>query len=239
MQYENNGFSRGRSTSMALDEGLRAFMIKIYNYMALGLAATGATAYMVSNSPDLMETLFSSPLVWVVMLAPLGFVMALSFGVHKMRASTVQTLFWVYSVVMGLSLSTIFVLYTSTSIARVFFITSGTFAAMSLYGYTTKKDLSALGSFLFMGLIGIVLASIVNIFMGSSALSFAISILGVGIFTGLTAYDTQKIKEMYAHMGQEQDETTQKAVVMAALTLYLDFINIFVMLLRLMGDRRN
>jgi len=205
--------------------------------MTIGLGLTGLTAYLVSSSPELMATLFQSPLVWVVMLAPLGFVLLLSFGIHKMSAATAQTVFWIYSIVMGLSLSTIFLTYTATSIARVFFITSGTFAAMSLFGYTTKKDLSGMGSFLFMGLIGIVLASVVNIFMASSALSFGISVLGVLIFTGLTAYDTQSIKKSYYHHGGE-GEVGHKSAIMGALRLYLDFINLFIMLLRLIGDRR-
>ena len=239
MQYEDNNIvSRpGARGHAQVDEGLRTFMLRVYNYMTLGLGLTGITAYLVSSSPELMTTLFTSPLMWVVMLAPLGFVMFLSFGIHKMSASTAQTVFWVYAVVMGVSMSTIFMAYTATSIARVFFITSGTFAAMSLYGYTTKKDLSGMGSFLFMGLIGIVLASIVNIFMASSALAFAISVLGVLIFVGLTAYDTQSIKQSYYEHGGE-GEIGHKSAIMGALRLYLDFVNLFIMLLQLLGNRR-
>jgi FtsH-binding integral membrane protein len=237
MQYEERNYMKGQQAQITLDEGLRAFMLKVYNFMALGLALTGVTAYVVSSSPSLMETLFNSPLIWLVMLAPFGFILFLSFGIHKMSASTAQAVFWAYAVTMGVSLSTIFLAYTSTSIARVFFITSGTFAAMSLYGYTTKKDLTQIGSFLFMGLIGIMLASIVNIFMASSALSFAISVLGVVIFTGLTAYDTQTIKNVYYSL-QGDNELAQKSAIMGALKLYLDFVNLFIMLLRLMGDRK-
>lgn len=237
MQYEERNYMKGQQAYLTLDEGLRTFMLKVYNFMALGLALTGFTAYLVSNSPAIMNTLFNSPLLWVVMLAPFGFVMFLSFGIHKMSASTAQAVFWAYAVTMGVSLSTIFLAYTSTSIARVFFITSGTFAAMSLYGYSTKRDLTKFGSFLFMGLIGIVLASIVNIFMASNALNFAISFLGVLIFTGLTAYDTQTIKEVYYSL-QGDNELAQKSAIMGALKLYLNFINLFIMLLRLLGDRK-
>jgi FtsH-binding integral membrane protein len=174
--------------------------------------------------------------MWVVALAPLGVVMYMSFGIRGMSASRAQTLFWVFSFLMGLSLSTIFLQYTGASIARVFFITSITFGSMSIYGYTTKRDLTGLGSFLFMGLIGIIIASIVNIFMQSPAIYFAVSILGVLIFVGLTAYDTQKIKNMY--MAYDSGEVAAKKAIMGALTLYLDFINLFIMLLRLFGQRR-
>lgn len=237
MQYEERNYMKGQQAHITIDEGLRAFMLKVYNFMALGLTLTGVTAYIVSSSPAVMDTLFNSPLIWLVMLAPFGFVLFLSFGIHKMSASTAQAVFWAYAATMGVSLSTIFLAYTSTSIARVFFITAGTFAAMSLYGYTTKKDLSKMGSFLFMGLIGIVLASIVNLFMASSALHFAISVLGVVIFTGLTAYDTQTIKNVYYSL-EGDNELAQKSAIMGALNLYLDFINLFVMLLRLLGDRK-
>lgn len=238
MDYRKNNMDASFAVRRTVDEGLRAFMLKVYTYMTLGLALTGGVAFAVASSPELMMTLFSGPMAWVVMLAPLGFVMFLSFGIHKMSAATAQVVFWIYAAVMGLSLSTIFVAYQLPSIARVFFITAGTFGAMSLYGYTTKKDLSSMGSFLFMGLIGIVLASIVNIFMASSALSFAISVLGVLIFTGLTAYDTQNIKQTYYQLEDLGGEVAQKSAIMGALRLYLDFINLFIMLLRLIGDRR-
>jgi len=231
--------------AVPIDAGLRAYMLRVYNYMASGLALTGAIAYAVANTPALMSLFYaSSPegllqptmLAYIAMFSPLAFVLALSFGINKMRASTAQAVFWAFAACMGLSLSHIFLSYTGTSIARVFFITSGTFAGMSLYGYTTKKDLTGWGSFLFMGLIGIIIASIVNIFLQSSAMHFVISVLGVLIFVGLTAYDTQKIKSMYAEA--DGSETASKKAIMGALTLYLDFINLFIMLLRLFGDRR-
>jgi FtsH-binding integral membrane protein len=220
----------------AVDVGLRAYMIKVYNYMMAGLAITGVVSFLTASSPDMMHAIYATPLRWVVMLAPLGFVFFLSYQIDKIQSSTAQVLFWIYAALMGLSLSFIFMVYQGESIARVFFITAATFGSMSLYGYTTQRDLTGFGSFLFMGLIGIIIASIVNIFMASSALQFAISVIGVLIFTGLTAYDTQKIKNMYQDgLGTE---TTTKMAVMGALNLYLDFINLFLMLLRLFGDRR-
>jgi FtsH-binding integral membrane protein len=219
-----------------IDVGLRAYMLQVYNYMASGLALTGIVAYAVSTSPAFMQAIFGTPLMWVVFLAPIGLVFFLSARINHMQASTAQALFWVYAALMGLSLASIFVVYTGTSIARVFFITGATFAAMSLYGYTTKRDLSAFGSFLFMGLIGIVIASIVNIFLASSALQFAISVIGVLVFVGLTAYDTQSIREMYNQL--DDSEIHGKKAIMGALRLYMDFLNLFVMLLNLFGDRR-
>ena len=178
-----------------------------------------------------------TPLIWLIILAPLGLVMLMSFGVQKMQASTLQLVFWGYSALMGLSLAVLFIVFTHESIARVFFITAGTFAAMSLYGYTTRRDLSQFGSFLFMGLIGVIIASLVNMFLVSSALQFAISIIGVIVFTGLTAWDTQQIKEMY-YEGDGAEIASKKAI-MGALRLYLDFINLFMMLMQLLGTRRN
>ncbi|MCK5041005.1 MAG: Bax inhibitor-1/YccA family protein [Sphingomonadales bacterium] len=217
------------------DEGLRTHMLKVYNYMTSGILLTGIIAMYVGNSPAILNSIFGSGLGIVVMLAPLGFVLAMSFGLNKMKASTLQVLFWAFAGVMGLSLSTIFIQYTGASIARVFFITAIMFASLSLYGYTTKKSLSGWGTFLFMGLIGIIIASIVNMFMQSSAMQFIISVAGVLIFAGLTAYDTQKIKEMYYEA--DGAEIASKKAVMGALTLYLDFINMFLMLLRLFGNR--
>lgn len=218
-----------------VDEGLRAYMLRVYNYMAMGLGLTGVVAYAVSSSPAIMQAIFGSGLMWVAILAPLGLVFFLSFRIHAMKPATAQFVYWLYAGLNGVAFSVIFIAYTQTSIARVFFITAGTFAAVSLYGYTTKRDLTGWGSFLFMGLIGIIIASVVNMFMASSALHFAISVIGVLIFTGLTAYDTQKIKEMY-YEGDEDGTATKKAV-MGALRLYLDFINLFLMLLRLFGNR--
>ncbi len=246
-------FNRKSFTKVAdqevIDEGLRAYMLKVYNYMTTGLLFTGLVAYffgkasIVSNEvgqiigvTPLGSMLFNSPLKWLVMLAPLGFVFYLSARLHKMSLSSAQIPFWIFSAIMGLSLASIFIVYTQASIARVFFISSGTFAAMSLYGYTTKKDLTKLGGFLFMGLIGIIIASLVNLFLQSSAVHFAISVIGVLVFVGLTAYDTQRIKEMY-YAGDSEDIGGKKAL-MGALRLYLDFINLFIMLLRLFGQRR-
>ena len=229
-----------------IDQGLRAYMLKVYNYMASALVLTGFVALLTAKFAvqsfepliysQLGNSLYNSGLAWVVMLAPLGVVFYMSFGIAKMSASKAQTVFWIFAGLMGLSLSSIFVVYTEASIARVFFITAGTFGAMSIYGYTTKRDLTKLGSFLMMGLIGIIIASLVNIFMKSAMMYFVISILGVLIFVGLTAYDTQKIKNMY--LVSDSGEMMGKKAVMGALTLYLDFINLFIMLLRLFGQRR-
>ena len=232
-----------------IDEGLRAYMLKVYNYMASGIFLTGVISLFlfklsVITSPEGVitgltsfgNTLYNSSLMWVIMLAPLGVVFYMSFGIRKMSASKAQATFWVFAALMGASLSSIFLVYTGESITRVFFITAGTFGAMSIYGYTTKRDLTKLGSFLMMGLIGIIIASIVNIFMKSTMMYFVISILGVLIFVGLTAYDTQKIKNMY--LASDSAEVLGKKAVMGALTLYLDFINLFIMLLRLFGQRR-
>ena len=221
----------------AVDAGLRQYMLSIYNYMGIGLAITGLVAFMVASSPAAMHMIFGSPLRWVVMLAPLGFVFLFSARINAMSPSTAQLVFWAFAATMGLSMASIFLVFTGTSIARVFFITAATFGATSLYGYTTRADLSRMGSFLFMGLIGIVIASLVNIFIGSSALQFAISVIGVIVFTGLTAYDTQRLKEVYAE-AYDQD-TLSRIAIMGALTLYLDFINLFTMLLQLMGQRNN
>ena len=246
MDYQQQ--SRAQATP-AIDAGLRDYMLKVYNYMASGLALTGLVAYMLFQATavtgptgdivgltNLGVSLYTGPMMWIVALAPLGVVMYMSFGIRNMSASRAQPMFWVFAFLMGLSLSTIFLTYTQASIARVFFITATTFGAMSIYGYTTKRDLTAMGSFLFMGLIGIIIASIVNIFMQSSMMYFVISVLGVLIFVGLTAYDTQKIKNMY--MAYDSGEVSAKKAIMGALTLYLDFINLFIMLLRLFGARR-
>lgn len=219
-----------------IDEGLRAYMLAIYNYMGLGLAITGLTAFVVATSPPLMAVIFGTPLKWVVMLAPLAFVFFLSARVSRMSVSAAQLTFWAFAIVMGLSMASIFLVFTGTSIARVFFITAATFGAVSLYGYTTKRDLSQFGSFLVMGLIGIVIASLVNLFLGSSALQFAISVIGVLVFTGLTAWDTQRLKEEYVEsLGSE---IVAKQAIMGALSLYLNFINLFMMLLQLFGQNR-
>ena len=232
-----------------IDEGLRAYMLKVYNYMASGIFLTGIISLLlfklsVVMAPDgsitglteIGNALYNSSLMWIVMLAPLGVVIYMSFGIKKMSVTKAQGTFWVFAALMGASLSSIFLVYTGASITRVFFITAGTFGAMSIYGYTTKRDLTKLGSFLMMGLIGIIIASIVNMFMKSTMMYYVISILGVLIFVGLTAYDTQKIKNMY--LATDSGEIMGKKAVMGALTLYLDFINLFIMLLRLFGQRR-
>jgi FtsH-binding integral membrane protein len=204
--------------------------------MTGGLVVTGLVAYGVAGSPTILRAIYGTPLQWVVMLAPIGFAMLFGFRIQKMRASTAQMLYWAFAAVMGLSLSYIFLAYTGASVARVFFITAGTFAGMSLYGYTTKRDLAGVGSFMTMGLIGIILAMLVNLFLHSSALQFAISVIGVIVFVGLTAWDTQRIKEMYV-AGDVAEIGTKKAIL-GAFQLYLDFINLFVMLLQLLGNRR-
>jgi uncharacterized protein len=222
-----------------IDVGLRDYMLRIYNYMASGLALTGIVAYVFAQYLSAHPALAHSPLMFVLMLAPIGLVMWLSFGINRMQAGTAQALFWIYSGVMGLSLASVFLVFTGESIARVFFITAGTFAAMSFYGYTTKRDLSQFGSFLFMGLIGIIIAGLVNIFLQSSALQFAISVIGVIVFVGLTAWDTQQIKETYYEYQYADGQTASKQAIMGALRLYLDFINLFMMLLQLLGTRRD
>lgn len=232
----NNLRRQGSPASKAgvLDAGLREFLTRVYNYMALGLGITGLVSLLVSSSPMLMKAIFGTPLLYVALFAPVILSFVISLRIHTLAASTVHALFLVYSALMGVSLSSIFIMYTHSSIARVFFITASVFGAMSIYGNVTKKDLSSFGSFLFMGLIGVFLASIINIFLHSSALQFAVSIISVLVFTGLTAYDTQMIKGFY-YEADSQEVATKKAVF-GALQLYLDFINIFISLLRLFGD---
>jgi FtsH-binding integral membrane protein len=238
----------------SIDEGLRAYMLKVYNLMALGLAITGLAAFgtmmlATTNDPatavatlangkmltNLGAVLYGSPLRWVVMLAPLGMVFFLSARVHTMSVSGAQTAFWVFAGLMGLSLSSIFLVYTSQSIVQTFFVTAAAFGALSLWGYTTKRDLTGMGTFLVMGVFGLIIAMLVNLFLQSSALQFAISAIGVLVFSGLTAYDTQKIKEMYFE-GDDVLAAGRKAI-MGALTLYLDFINLFTFLLQFLGNR--
>jgi FtsH-binding integral membrane protein len=251
--YQSQVGTAGRADA-AIDEGLRAYMLKVYNLMAVamvitGIAAFGVIALATTNDPaaaaatlgngkmltQLGVTLFVSPLKWVVMLAPLALVFFLGFRVDRMSVSAAQATFWAYAALVGVSLSTVFLVFTSQSITQTFFVTAAAFGALSLYGYTTRRDLTAMGSFLIMGLFGLIIAMVVNIFLGSSALSFAISVIGVLIFSGLTAYDTQKIKESYFE-GNDVAVAGRNAV-MGALTLYLDFINLFSFLLNFMGDR--
>ena len=261
-QIDNRYAGRvGARTDVAVDEGLRAYMLRVYNYMAAGVALTGLVAYViftysVTTDPALAATaggrafalhrgmyltefgqaIFVSPLKWVVMLAPLGFVFFLSWRIYKMSLGAAQLSFWLFAAVMGASLSSIFLVYTGNSITQVFFVTAAAFGGLSLYGYTTQRDLSGWGSFLIMGVIGIIVAGLLNILLQSGALQFAISVIGVLVFAGLTAYDTQQIKDnYYSVMGDAT--ATAKASIMGALNLYLDFINMFVMLLQLFGNR--
>jgi FtsH-binding integral membrane protein len=251
-----------RAEAAVVDVGLRAYMLRIYNYMVLGLAITGFAAlgiYMLSVTGDAASAarnangaiaalrngvyltpigyaLFVSPLKWVVILAPLGLVFFLSFRVQSMRPSAAQVLFWAYAALVGVSLGSIFLIYTHTSVVRVFFITAASFGALSLWGYTTQRDLTGMGSFLIMGLFGIIIASLVNILLASTAMQFIISVVGVLIFAGLTAYDTQRLKSEYIYGAMEGD-VMERSAIMGALSLYLDFLNLFTMLLQLMGQR--
>jgi FtsH-binding integral membrane protein len=248
-------FAPTTSRVVAVDEGLRAYMLRIYNYMVLGLAITGAVALgitMLSVTTDttvaalklrdgVMLTgfgkgLFESPLKWAVIFAPLLVVAVLSLGVDRMRPATAQLVFWIYSALMGVSLASIFMIYTHTSVVRVFFITAASFGALSLWGYSTQRDLTGIGSFLLMGLFGVVLAGLVNLFMASTALQFSISVVGVLVFAGLTAWDTQRLKTQYLY-GAMDGETAERAAIIGALSLYLNFINLFTLLLQLLGQR--
>ena len=227
--------AQGHVGAEQIDAGLRSHMLAVYNYMGLALALTGLTAFVTASTPAMVQLIFGTPLQWVVMLAPLGFIFFLGAKVRSMSVSAAQLTFWAFAIAMGLSMASIFLVFTGTSIARVFFITAGTFGAMSIYGYTTQRDLSKYASFLIMGVIGIVIAMIVNLFIGSSALQFAISVIGVLVFTGLTAYDSQRIKEEYSELAGH--EMLSKMAIMGALSLYLNFINLFMMLLHLFGNR--
>ena len=239
----------GRTEAGVIDQGLRAYMIRVYNYMASGVAITGLVAWLiysmsvvtgadgaVTGFTPFGNVMYASAFKWVVIFAPLAMVFFLSARINSMSLGTAQISFWIFAALMGASISSIFLVYAGESIARMFFITAAAFGALSLWGYTTSKDLSGWGSFLFMGLIGIIIAMLVNLFIGSTALQFAVSVIGVLVFAGLTAYDTQQIKEMY-YAGDDGTVAGRKAV-MGALRLYLDFINLFMMLLSLFGDRR-
>ncbi len=224
--------------SVGYNAGLRSYMLSVYNYMASGVLLTGVVALLFAQSGLAAQVLGGPGLLkYVIMFAPLAFVMVLSFGINKLSTQAAQGLFWAYAAVMGLSLSSIFLVYTGTSIAQTFFATAAAFAGLSLFGYTTKKDLSGFGTFLIMGVVGLLVASLINIFLKSSALDLAISFIGVLLFAGLTAYDTQKIKSMYAYVAGT--DMVGKTIVMGALSLYLDFINMFMFLLRFMGNSRN
>jgi FtsH-binding integral membrane protein len=226
---------RDRS-DVSVDAGLRAHMLSVYNYMASGVLLTGVVALLFSQWDGAFDILFGPGILkWVIMLSPLAFVLVLSFGINKLSTGAAQALYWAFAVVMGLSISSIFFVYTDASIALTFFATAAAFASLSLYGYTTKRDLSGMGTFLLMGLVGIIVASIINLFWMNDTFSLAIAGIGVLIFAGLTAYDTQKIKSMYFEL--QGTDFLGKAAIMGALALYLDFINMFLMLLRLLGSR--
>ena len=259
------GQTVGREDTALVDQGLRAYMLRVYNYMALGLAITGFAAlgiYMLSITGDasaaakvlrggaeipaqiragmyltpLGYALFVSPLKWAVILAPLAMVFVLSFGIQRMRPAMAQIMFWIFAALIGISLSSIFMVYTHTSITRVFFITAASFGALSLYGYTTQRDLSGMGSFLMMGLFGVIIASLVNLWLGSSMLQFIVSVVGVLVFAGLTAYDTQRLKADYIDSSLD-GESSERSAIMGALSLYLNFINLFTLLMQLLGTR--
>jgi FtsH-binding integral membrane protein len=249
--FDRNVAARGgfADRAAAVDAGLRAYMLRVYNYMAAAVALTGVVAWFtysaavitdatgrITGLTSFGQTIYGGPLMIVLLLGTLGLVFFISFRINRLQASTALLLFMVYAGLLGITTSAVFLTYTHASITRVFFISAASFGALSLYGYTTKRDLSPVGSFMIMGLFGIIIASLVNLFLKSSGLDFAISVIGVGVFAGLTAWDTQRIKEMYDSM--DDDGTLGRKAVMGALSLYLDFINLFLMLLRLVGDRR-
>jgi FtsH-binding integral membrane protein len=230
-------FGGVKSDPKVMDLLLRSYMLKIYNYMTLALALTGIVAMLVASSPAAISLIFGSPLKWLVLFAPIGLVFFISARLDAMAPETAQALFWLYAGLMGVSLSAIFVVYTGASIAKAFFVTAGTFGGMSLYGYTTRKSLASWGSFLFMAVMGIFIASIVNLFMKSSQFSWIISAVSVLVFTALTAYETQTIREHFKWI-REDDVAIEKTAIISALSLYMNFVNIFVSLLRLFGERR-
>jgi uncharacterized protein len=238
MSYDqgNRWTARATMPQVGIDVGLRDYMLRVYNYMAGGLAITGAVAYIAAAS-GFYQQIFGTALYWVVVFAPLALVLLLSFRIQSMSLGAAQLTFWAYAGLVGLSLSGLFIVYTGASIAQTFFITAATFLAMSLYGYTTRTDLMRFGSFLIMGLVGVIIASVINFFLHSPGIQFAISVIGVLVFVGLTAWDTQRIKEMY--WDGDSSEVAGKKAIMGALALYLDFINLFVLLMQLMGQRRN
>ncbi len=223
------------ASGVTFDEGLRKHMLSIYNYMTSGILLTGVVALLTARSGLAVTLMSGGPLTWLIILSPLAIVFAMSLGANRFSKTALQAMFWGFATLMGLSMSTIFLVYTGESIAATFFATAGAFAGLSLFGYTTKKDLSGMGSFLIMGVFGLIIASVINMFMGSSTMSLVISFLGVLIFAGLTAYDTQRLKEQYAYL--RGSEMAGKAVVLGALSLYLDFINMFQFLLSFMGSR--
>ena len=238
-QFQARSIPQGRA-GVEYDQGLRSYMLGIYNYMATAIGVTAVSAFgmatWASNNPAVANALYNSPLKWVIMLAPLAFVMVMSFGLNRMSKSTLMAVFYSFAVVMGLSMSWIFLVFNIPSIVQTFFVTAAAFAGLSLYGYTTKRSLSGMGSFLVMGLIGLIIASLVNLFMQSGALAFAINVIGVLIFAGLTAWDTQRLKHMYDVVAGNA-EMAAKSSIMGALNLYLNFVNMFMFLLQFLGNR--
>jgi len=257
------GRAATRADAATVDAGLRAYMLRIYNYMVIGLAITGFAAlgvYMFAVTGDAASAvknasgaalalksgqyltpfgyaMFASPLKWLFILAPLVMVFAISFGIQRLKPATAQMLFWAFAALMGISLSSIFLVYTHTSIVRVFFITAAAFGALSLYGYTTQRDLTGMGSFLIMGLFGVIIASLVNLFLASSMLQFVVSVVGVLVFAGLTAWDTQRLKNEYIYGYSGTGEVAERSAILGALSLYLNFINLFTLLMQLLGQR--
>lgn len=232
---DGSGFNEAQRGQELGDYGLRQYMLRVYNYMTAGLLLTGVVAYIAAAS-GFYASIAATPLFWIVLLAPLALVMLLSFRIERIGLGAAQVSFWAYAALVGLSLAGIFLVYAGESIARVFVISAATYCATSLYGYTTRADLSRFGSFLFMGLVGIIIAGIVNLFWASTTLQFVVSVIGVLLFTGLTAYDTQRIREIY--VAREDDAIAGKKAIMGALALYLDFLNLFLLLMRLLGNRR-
>jgi FtsH-binding integral membrane protein len=249
------GRAATRADAATVDAGLRAYMLRIYNYMVIGLAITGLAAlgvYMGAVTPDAAAAagrvgntyltsfgvaMFVSPLKWLFILAPLAMVFVISFGIQRLSPAAAQTLFWAFAALMGISLSSIFLVYTHTSIVRVFFITAASFGALSLYGYTTKRDLTGMGSFLIMGLFGVIIAMVVNLFLASSMLQFIVSVVGVLVFAGLTAWDTQRLKNEYIYGHAGEGAVAERTAILGALSLYLNFINLFTLLMQLLGQR--
>jgi len=236
MDNQHRTMSQAPTMDMSLDQGLRTFMLGIYRHMTIAIAITGAIAFFASQSQPLMQVIYGTPLRWVVMFGPLAFVFFLSARVYKMSPAGARAAFYAFAAMMGLSVATIFLRFDPMLITQVFFMTSAMFGGLSLWGYTTKKDISGWGSFLIMGVIGIIIASVVNIFVGSSAIFFAINLLGLGIFAGLTAYDTQRLKHSYYELGGNADMAARVSI-MGALSLYINFLNMFMMLLNLLGGR--
>ncbi len=238
MSYNNRNDTLQAAARGKLNESLRNYMQRIYNYMASGLAVAGFVAYAITTSPTAINLIFGTPLIYVVMFLPLALVIGFSARLHTMSAASAQVLFWVYAAAVGASLSSVLLIYTATSVARVFFITSGMFAVTSLYGYVTKRDLSGFGGALILAVVGIILASIVNFFIQSQGFQMILSVITVLVFSGLVVYDTQRLKDLFYHMQGESAETVEKLSIFGALNLFMDFINIFVAMLRLFGDRR-